>query len=164
MANQLVNIQKPRSLCSALPKPSLWIWMVAMLFSMAWANFGYAGCGATSGRVFDWKRDSLTSYAASLNASVLYDSRSEAALNALMASAMDDHGYERCTRCRHRDNKSVPLQTDLTIAKTPTYMLREANDIRVRLREQSGSELFGISDASFFGRDLGVLERPPILA
>lgn len=164
MANQLVNFQKPRSLSSALPKSTAWIWMVAMLVSMSWANFGYAGCGAASGRVFDWKRDSLTSFSVVLEASVLYDSRSDAALDALMASAMDDHGYERCTRCRHRDNDSVPLQTDLTIAKTPTYMLREANDIRARLREQGGSELFGISDASFFGRDLGVLERPPILA
>jgi hypothetical protein len=138
--------------------------MVAVLFSMSWANFGYAGCGATSGRVFDWKRDSLTAYSASLEASVLYDSRNDAALNALMSSAMDDHGYERCTRCRHRDTESVPLNSELTIAKTPTYMLREANEIRARLREQGGSELFGISDASFFGRDLGVLERPPILA
>lgn len=138
--------------------------MVAMLVSMSWANFGYAGCGAASGRVFDWKRDSLTSFSAVLEASVLYDSRSDAALDALIASAMEDHSYERCTRCRHRDNDSVPLKTDLNITKTPTYMLQEAHEIRTRLREQGGSELFGTSDASFFGRDLGVLERPPILA
>lgn len=164
MANQLSKTQKPWSLSTALPKLSAWVWVMAMLFSMFWANNSYAACGATSSRIFDWKRDSLTAYAAQLEVSVLYDVRTDAALNALMASAMDDHGYERCTRCRHRDNESVPLKTDLNITKTPTYMLQEANEIRARLREQGGSELFGTSDVSFFGRDLGVLERPPILA
>jgi len=72
-----------------------------------------------------------------------------------------EHGERECTRCRCRKESDRPLFPDLELLKTaqqPVVSCGFSNDFE---GDASLSVCVSINDATFFGRGLGELERPP---
>ena len=116
----------------------------------------FAKCGAST-RQMIWKTGSSSDL---LTWDGTTATRDKAASSAATMDSME-HGERECTRCRCRKESERPLFPDLDLVKTSQQPFVSCDDLNGIEGTAPLADCVSIVDATFFGRVLGELERPP---
>ena len=121
----------------------------------------FAKCGAST-RQMIWKTGSSSDLLTWDGATATRDGVAFSG-GAFSGASMDsmEHGERECTRCRCRKESERPLFPDLDLVKTSQQPVVSCHDLNGIEGTAPLADCVSIVDATFFGRVLGELERPP---
>lgn len=145
-----------RGVCGRLRTAAITFFAFSVVSFIGFCGDSFAKCGAST-RQMIWKTGSSSDL-------LTWDGTTSARDNGSFAGASMDsteHGERECTRCRCRKESERPLFPDLDLVKTSQQPVVSSKDLSGIEGTTALTDCVSVTNATFCGRGLGELERPP---